>query len=131
MLPDLKILRWKAINIIFKRRLINSFSVFKHEQDLLSCVSWIFDIYLIAHSKNKSIFSDRDQDLFDDIILIAINLLKESTFFDLTSLNPVSFLIIVLAEHCLKNNPHHTDFKIILLKMYWKLGCKSWMREIG
>jgi len=98
---------------------------------LLLCVGWIFDIYLIAHAKNKSIFTERDNSLFDDIVLIAVNLLKESTFFDYSTLNPVSFLSLIILEHGLKNNPYNLNFKILLIKFYWKLGCKSRIKEIA
>lgn len=98
---------------------------------MLLCVGWIFDIYLIAHAKNKSIFTERDNSLFDDIVLIAVNLLKESTFFDYSTLNPVSFLSLIILEHGLKNNPYNLNFKILLIKFYWKLGCKSRIKEIA
>lgn len=131
MIPDLKILRWKAINVIFKRWLIESSSKFRTEQDLLLCVGRIFDIYLIAHAKNKSIFTEWDNDLFDDIVLISVNMLKESTFFDFSTFNPVSFLSLIILEHGLKNNPYNMNFKIYLIKFYRKLGCKTRIREIA
>jgi len=131
MIPDLRILRWKCINIILKRYLVSSSSVYKTEVDLLQSGSWIFDIYLIAYGKYKQDFTTWDVELFDQILLVSFWILKESTFFDFTILNPINFLIIIIMEHGLTNNPANEDFKIVLFKLYYKLGCTSKIKTIS
>lgn len=77
----------------------------------------------MAHSQSE--ITPIDQKNFEDIIVIAYIILRDSNVYDFSVLNPFNYFAIVMLETARKNNPMNRDFNIILLMLYDKLGCTS------
>lgn len=90
----------------------------------------IFETYLQAIAQNPKHVTLIDKKNFDDIIVIAYLILKESKVYDFSVLNPFNYYAIVMLEIARKNSPTNRDFNLILLELYNNLGCSSKLTDI-
>jgi len=128
-IPDLKLVRWKAC--YFKLcKVLNLYSGITDKKQRLKIVNEIFETYLQAMVHSESEVTHIDKKNFEDIIVIAYIILKDSKLYDFTVLNPLNYYAIIMLEIARKNNPMNRDFNLILLKLYDKLGCSTKVSEI-
>ena len=128
-LPDLKLIRWKAC--FYKLwKIFNFYSGITDKKQRWKVVSEIFETYLQAMAHSQTEISQIDKQNFEDIIVIAYLILKESNLYDFSVLHPLNFYAIVMLEIAKKNNPLNRDFNLILLRLYDKLGWTSKINDI-
>ena len=129
MVPEIKLVRWKAC--FFKLcKTLNFYGNISDRKQRFKIVNEIFETYLQAMAQNPKNVTLVDKKNFNDIIVIAYLILKESNVYDFSVLNPFNYYAIVMLETARKNSPTNRDFNLILLELYDKLGCSSKMLEI-
>jgi hypothetical protein len=123
-IPDIKLIRWKAC--YYKLcKVLNLYTNINEKNQRLKIANEIFETYLQAMVHPQSEITPIDQRNFEDIIVIAYIILRDSKVYDFSVLNPFNYFAIVMLETARKNNPMNRDYNVILLKLYDKLGCTS------
>ncbi|CAI2368685.1 unnamed protein product [Moneuplotes crassus] len=129
IIPDIKLVRWKAC--FFKLcKTLNLYGNLPDIKKRCEVVNEIFETYLQAMAQDPKHVTPVDKKNFEDIVVIAYILLKDSKIYDFSVLNPFNYYAIVMLEIARKNNPSNRDFNLILLELYDKLGCSSRLTDI-
>lgn len=110
--------------------MLNFYSSITDKKQRLKIVNEIFETYIQSCAHPPTELTNIDKQMFDDIIVIAYMILKESKVYDFTVLSPLNYYAINMVEIARKNNPTNRDFNLILIKLYDKLGCTSKIAEI-
>lgn len=87
-------------------------------------------MYYVDISTKENDLTPVDKQNFEDVLVIAYQLLTESKMYDFTVINPINFYAIVMMEYGYSQNPQNRDFQLILIKLYNKLGCTSLVKNI-
>jgi hypothetical protein len=123
--PDLKLLRWKALYYKYCRVLgfYNGNSMEKKER--LRIVNDMFRIYISSFAIQENEITQVDVNNFEDVVLIAYEILRETRKYDFSVLNPINFYLISMLEFARSKNPNNRNFSILLVKLYDKIGCTT------
>lgn len=95
-----------------------------------SIVNNLLILYVYGHAHNENELSDLDFRNLDDLIIIAVEILHHSKFFDPSVLNPINYMMLTLLAYGLSKSPFHPTFLAWQTKIYSKLGCASLVTEL-
>lgn len=99
--------------------------------DKLRTVNSIFQTYLHGYSHSESELTDIDLKNFEDLIIIAVEVLNDVKQYEPSVLNPINFMQIMILEFALKKSPLNKTFTAWLLKIYAKLGLTTLVTDLS
>ena len=126
-LPDIKVVRWKAIQYKLNK-LLGGYSGIG-PQEKLNLANQMFVTFVQCYAQKEEDITDMDYKNFEDIIVVAIELIHDVKMFDQSVLNPINFIQLQMLEYALTKCPGSKTLLAWQVKIQGKLGLTSLMSD--
>ncbi len=98
-------------------------------QERLNLVNQIFNLYVQCYAQKEEELTAHDLRSFEDLLVIAVEVMNDVKVFDQSVLNPFNFIQLQLTQFGLAKSPESKSLLAWQAKIYGKLGLTSLLTQ--